>query len=127
MAERPLDAKGLPEGYPFKPEYEITPRETAAAITARRPGFVLIDIREAEELAICRVAGAVHIPMGDLATRINEIDADESTPISLICHTGRRSLHATLFLHKQGLAGVRSVAGGIDLWSRDIDATVPRY
>ena len=69
----------------------------------------------------------MHIPMGDLATRINEIDADEDTTVALICHSGRRSLKATLYLQQQGLAGTRSVAGGIDWWSLRIDPTVPRY
>jgi len=73
------------------------------------------------------IDGALHIPMGETASRLNEIDADETTPIGVICHSGRRSLQVTMYLHEQGLSGARSVAGGIDLWSVDVDPNVPRY
>lgn len=125
--DRPIGPEGLPEGYPFKPEYEITPRETAAAISDDRADFVLIDVREADELAVAAVAGAIHIPLGDLQTRINEVDADEDTTLAVICHSGVRSLKAAIYLQQTGLSGARSVAGGIDLWSRDVDPAVPRY
>lgn len=120
-------------------EYENPPRwhfqeglEISVPETAKRHGeageeLLLIDIREPEELDICSIEGAIHIPMGDLPSRVNEIDADEDTTIALICHTGRRSLNATIFLQKQGLAGTRSVAGGIEWWSLRIDPSVPRY
>ncbi len=116
-----------PPRWHFQDGLEISVPETAARKQAGDEDFVLIDIREPEELAVCSIEGAVHIPMGDLATRINEIDADEDTTIALICHSGRRSLKATLYLQQQGLTGTRSVAGGIDWWSLRIDPTVPRY
>lgn len=116
-----------PPRWHFQQGLEISVPETAQRLQAGDEGFVLIDIREPDELAVCSVEGAVHIPMGDLATRINEIDADEDTTVALICHSGRRSLKATLYLQQQGLAGTRSVAGGIDWWSLRIDPTVPRY
>ena len=125
--DRPIGDDGLPEGYPFKPEYEVTPRETAGALRDGRDGFVLIDVREAGELAVASVEGAVHIPLGDLQTRINEIDADEDTELAVICHTGVRSLKAAIYLQQIGLSGARSVAGGSDRWSRDVDPSVPRY
>ncbi|MFG0299582.1 MAG: rhodanese-like domain-containing protein [Phycisphaerales bacterium JB047] len=116
-----------PPRWHFQDGLEISVPETAQRLHADDAGFVLIDIREPDELAVCSVKGAVHIPMGDLATRIHEIDADEDTTVALICHTGRRSLKATLYLQQQGLAGTRSVAGGIDWWSLRIDPSVPRY
>lgn len=90
-------------------------------------GFVLVDIREAEELAIARIEGAVWIPLGELATRIHEVDAGEEGTIALICHSGRRSLAATVALQRAGMDEVRSVAGGIDAWSVRIDPGVSRY
>ncbi len=116
-----------PPRWHFQDGLEISAPEAAKRHRDKQNDFVLIDIRESEELDICSVEGAIHIPMGDLASRINEIDADEDTTIALICHTGRRSLNATLFLHQQGLAGTRSVAGGIEWWSLRIDPSVPRY
>lgn len=116
-----------PPRWHFQDGLEISVPETAQMLAAHKDDFVLIDIREPDELTLCSIDGAVHIPMGDLPTRINEIDADEDTTIALICHTGRRSLKATIFLQQQGLSGTRSVAGGIDWWSLRIDPTVPRY
>lgn len=116
-----------PPRWHFQDGLEISVPETAKRHGGSENDFVLIDIREAEELDICSIEGAIHIPMGDLPSRVNEIDADEETTIALICHTGRRSLNATLFLQQQGLAGTRSVAGGIEWWSLRIDPSVPRY
>ena len=116
-----------PPRWHFQEGLEISVPETAKRFKEGDQDFVLIDIREPEELQICSIENALHIPMGDLPSRINEIDADEDTTIALICHSGRRSLNATIFLHQQGLAGARSVAGGIDWWSLRIDPSVPRY
>ena len=116
-----------PPRWHFQDGLEISVPDTAKLHAEKADEFVLIDIRESEELDICSVEGAIHIPMGDLPSRINEIDADEDTTIALICHTARRSLNATLFLHQQGLTGTRSVAGGIEWWSLRIDPSIPRY
>lgn len=116
-----------PPRWHFQEGLEISVPETAEQHRSGKDGFILIDIREQEELDICSIDGALHIPMGDLPARMNEVDADEDTTIALICHTGRRSLKATLFLHQQGFAGTRSVAGGIDWWSLRIDPGVARY
>lgn len=123
----PIHEHENPPRWHFQDGLEISIPETAERHRRSDEGFVLVDIREPDELAVCSIEGAVHIPMGDLASRINEIDADEDTTIALICHTGRRSLKATIFLQQQGLAGTRSVAGGIDWWSLRIDPSVPRY
>lgn len=116
-----------PPRWHFQESLEISVVDTAKRHSEGDDDFVLIDIREPEELAICSIGGATHIPMGDLPSRINEIDADEDTTIALICHSGRRSLNAVIFLQRQGLSGARSVAGGIDWWSLRIDPGVPRY
>ena len=107
------------------PAFEISVEDTRAGMDAGR--LMLIDIREAEELAIASIEGAVWIPMGELGARINEIDAGEAETIALVCHTGRRSLSAAVALQRAGFEKVRSVAGGIEAWSRRIDPGVPRY
>ena len=107
------------------PAFEISVEDTRAGMDAGR--LMLIDIREAEELAIASIEGAVWIPMGELGARINEIDAGEAETIALVCHTGRRSLSAAVALQRAGFEEVRSVAGGIEAWSRRIDPGVPRY
>lgn len=117
-----------PPRWPFKPELEISVPETASLFND--PGdtdFVLLDIREPEELQVASIQGTLNIPMGDIPSKIIELDVDEDTTIAVICHSGRRSLKVALYMQQQGLKGTRSVAGGIDWWSLKIDPTVPRY
>lgn len=125
MPERGLDDAGMPQGSRVREGLEITPRDAAAGLGANE--LILIDVREPEELALASIEGAVHIPLGELKTRVHEIDADEDTPIGVICHHGIRSFHAAIYLQQEGLLGARSVAGGIDLWSRAVDPGTPRY
>lgn len=105
-------------------DLELTPEQAAGAV---REGAVLLDVREPAELAAASVEGAVHIPMGDVKTRINELDIEEDHPIAVLCHHGQRSLMVTLYLREQGFENARSVQGGIDLWSQTVDPSIPRY
>ncbi|MEK6815069.1 MAG: rhodanese-like domain-containing protein [Nitrospirota bacterium] len=86
---------------------------------------VLLDIRNPWEVQVARIEGATHIPMAELQYRLEEIPKDKE--VFMVCHTGRRSLTATMFLRQAGMDNVRNLAGGIDAWSREVDPTVPRY
>ena len=86
---------------------------------------MLLDVREAWELDIAAILGATHIPMGDIPSRLQELDPDQPTVV--LCHHGARSLNVTIWLRQQGLEQVQSLAGGIDQWSRSIDPAIPRY
>jgi rhodanese-related sulfurtransferase len=115
----------LPVGYPFRPEFEVTPRRVRDLL--KSGGVYLIDCRSAEEVAAARIAGAEHIPMEVLAARVEEIEeAAGDRPIVVHCHMGGRSMKAALFLKGRGL-DASSMAGGIELWAVDIDPKVPRY
>jgi rhodanese-related sulfurtransferase len=126
-----LDRRGLPAGYPFRPEIEITPRETRDAMAApegERP--LVVDCRRGDEWDLCRIAGAVHLPMDEVERRADELEDDDGKrdhPVIVYCHHGRRSLRVAAALQAMGFKNVRSMAGGIDLWSVDIDPQVPRY
>lgn len=130
-AKPTLDARGLPAGYPFKPDWEITPRETKQQLdAASADSFVLLDCRRPEEWQATRIAGVKHIPMADIERRADELESDagtRDTPIVVHCHHGMRSLKVTAALRAMGFTNVRSMAGGIDLWSVDVDPTVARY
>lgn len=123
--DTPLDARGLPVGYGFQDEYEILPRDAAAGMKAK--SLVLLDCRLDEELATAAIAGAVHIPLEELPVRMEEIEVPEGATLAVICHHGRRSLRAALLLRQNGFESAMSVAGGIEVWSRAVDAGVPRY
>lgn len=127
--EPPLDDRGLPAGYQFKPDWELTPPQAHAALRAPAPPL-LLDVRTPDEHATARIAGSVLIPLQDLEKRLDELEADDGSrrrPIIVHCYAGGRSMKATALLRASGFADVRSMAGGIDAWSRAIDPSVPRY
>jgi rhodanese-related sulfurtransferase len=88
--------------------------------------FVLLDCREASEVATARIEGSVHIPMREVPARLAEI-GDKSERIVVHCHHGGRSLRVTHFLRQHGFDNVQNMAGGIDAWSLEVDPSVPRY
>ncbi len=92
---------------------------------ARRPELVLVDVREPREAEIAHIAGARLIPLRELPGRLAELSGHGD--IVTLCHHGPRSLKAREILKGAGFANVRSLAGGIDAWSREVDSEVPRY
>jgi adenylyltransferase/sulfurtransferase len=88
-------------------------------------GVQLVDVREPWEWAICRLPGAIHVPLGELQTLHAQLDPARETIV--YCHHGSRSLAAAEHLLSVGFRRVCNLAGGIDRWSREIDPSVPRY
>lgn len=129
MTGAPLDERGLPLGYPFRPELEITPREALAAMQRADAPLLVVDVRTQKELAVASVPGAMHVPLDELASRAGEIEAamGDERPVAFLCHHGVRSMKAALFMRQRGVEEAVSVAGGIDLWSIAADPSVPRY
>jgi len=93
-------------------------RETDAAVT-------FLDVREDSELAICRIEGALHIPMGEIPERAESLPKDR--PVIIFCHHGMRSANVQRYLEAAGFDNLMNLAGGIHAWSRDVDSTVPTY
>jgi adenylyltransferase/sulfurtransferase len=89
------------------------------------PGLVVIDVREPHEYEIARIDGARLIPLSELPGRLGEIDG--RAEIVTHCHHGQRSLRALELLKGAGFSHVRSLQGGIDAWSVEVDPEVPRY
>ena len=121
-----LDARGLPEGYPFNPEWEVSPRELRELLKGPDAPLVL-DVRTEQERAIACIAGSMLVPLAELESRIESLRDHEDRPIVTQCHHGVRSLRAAAALRRAGFEQVRSLAGGIHLWSVDIDPSVPIY
>jgi len=86
---------------------------------------VVLDVREAEELAICRFETALHIPMQQIPARLAELPMNE--PLVVICHHGMRSMQVVNFLRDAGRHNAVNLDGGIDAWARQIDAAMQRY
>ncbi len=106
---------------------ETSPQDVQQRIDAGEP-LLLIDVREPEEFAITRIAGATLIPVRNIAASLQELDAKagEATLI-VFCHHGVRSLNVVHWLREQGVPGCQSMSGGIDAWSTLVDPSVPRY
>ena len=102
---------------------EISPSEFVAR-RERGDNLTLLDVREDWELGVASVPDIVHIPMGQVADRLNEIARDK--PVVVLCRSGRRSFEVAKFLQQNGFEAV-NLAGGILAWSRDLDATIPTY
>jgi rhodanese-related sulfurtransferase len=103
---------------------EIAPRALKLRLE-RGDTLTIVDVREPEEIAIAPFPGAVHIPMGDIPSRISEIDPDSE--IVVVCHHGLRSAQVAGYLARMDFARVLNLAGGIDAWSMEVDPAVRRY
>ena len=97
----------------------------AALSDPDRPRPILLDVREPWEWQLARIEGSRHIPMRDIPGRSEELD--KTQPTVVICHHGVRSLQVVAFLERQGYERVYNIAGGIDAWAREVDASVPLY
>ena len=90
-----------------------TPEISIEAFAAEREAGITVDVREKGEYAQAHVPGAVLLPMGQLASRLGELD--RSTRVHVICASGNRSKAMTDLLVAAGFDAV-SVAGGTQAW-----------
>jgi adenylyltransferase/sulfurtransferase len=105
-------------------DFEITPLDLKAKMD-RGDQFVLVDVREPEEYAICRIPGSKLIPLRTVYERLHELSsADE---IVVHCRSGVRSGQAVEFMKQAGYRKVKNLVGGILRWSDDVDPSVPKY
>jgi rhodanese-related sulfurtransferase len=106
-------------------DYEITPEEVKAKLD-RHETFTLLDVREPWEYETARMNASKLMPMGDVPSRAHQ-ELDPEDHIVVVCHHGVRSMNVTAWLRQQGFEKAQSMRGGIDAWSRQIDAAVPKY
>ena len=120
----------------------ITPTATAAATSStedadeatveelktrldRHESFLLLDVREPQEFEICRIPGSVLIPLGDLPSRLFELEGRDDMIVH--CKSGVRSGKAVKLLREAGYSKARNLKGGILAWINRIDPTLPKY
>lgn len=103
---------------------EINCQELKDLIDAKA-AFELIDVREEHEYEFNRIEGSKWIPLGELESRINELDPKKSFVMQ--CRSGARSAEAARILLANGFTDVRNLVGGINLWAVVIDPTIPQY
>jgi rhodanese-related sulfurtransferase len=105
-------------------DLQITPAEAKAHLDGEEP-VLLVDVREPWETQLCHIAGAQLIPMGSIPANLQRLDFEGE--VICYCHHGVRSLDVAVWLRSQGVERARSMTGGIDRWSAEVDPKVPRY
>lgn len=85
----------------------------------------ILDVREPSELRVSAMPGAINIPLGELPSRLAELDASQNWVV--LCRAGIRSGHATNYLVANGFERVRNILGGLNAWSKEIDPRQPIY
>lgn len=110
---------------------QVRPLQLAAWLASVRGhgAPVVLDVREAAELAIASVQPdgfeLLHMPMGVVPARLHELDLQQ--PIACLCHHGGRSMQVASFLQARGFTHVANIAGGINAWSNELDPAIARY
>ncbi len=81
-------------------------------------GALLLDVREPAEYAAIHAPNAKLIPLGEVGSRLNELEAYKNKPIAVMCRSGRRSAKAVALLQEAGFTQVSNVQGGIQAWEQ---------
>jgi sulfur-carrier protein adenylyltransferase/sulfurtransferase len=102
----------------------MTVNELQVELEGASPPIVL-DIRESHELEVSALPNVLHVPMSELADRLDDIPLDAD--LVVLCRVGSRSARVTAFLLGQGFETVRNVEGGINEWARQIDPSLEQY
>lgn len=106
---------------------EVTPQGLQAALLCNEPAPIrLLDIRTREEFETVQIRGSELFSQALMQTILMEWNR-ETGLIVLIDHQGARSLDAAAYFSGHGFTNVRALSGGIDAWSQEIDADLPRY
>ena len=103
--------------------WDITAPELAERLKSNH--IRLIDVREPHELEISRIPGADLIPLGQLASRLSELDSAQE--MVLFCKSGSRSTRGLELLVSAGFRKVQNLKGGINAWAREVDHNLPEY
>jgi len=104
---------------------EISVEETHRLVKAKPDAALLIDVREPDEVEICRLENARHIPMRQIPESLASLPTDRQ--LLIYCHHGGRSRRVTEYLRARGFSAATNVAGGIDAWAQTIDPKMARY
>jgi len=102
----------------------VTPLQLKVLLDKNSDLFVL-DVREPNELAICRLENSRDIPLGILPLRYEEVPRDK--PVIVLCKMGGRSAQAMQFLQSKGYRNVSNLVGGIIRWIDEVDPSLKKY
>ena len=111
-------------GHEADQKMQISAREVAERLQAGEQ-LPLIDVRSREEWDAVHIKGATFFTQELMQKIISEWPKDRE--FVFVCHLGMRSLDAASFFAGHGFQHARSMTGGIDAWSREVDPDLPRY
>ena len=104
---------------------EITPAELKQRLD-NGDDIQIVDVREDNEVTIGRIPNSIHIPLGQILSRMKDIDPNRETVVH--CKMGGRSSRAIEALQRSGFQGkLINLKGGILRWSDEVDPSVPKY
>ncbi len=116
----PRDQDPLPAGAAPGAVRRLSANDLRALLQANTA--LLVDVREPHEFAAGHLAGARHIPLGELPRRLAEIPKD-AAPV-FICRSGGRSLAACSMALAAGIASPANLDGGLQAWAREVDPSL---
>ncbi|MCA8918919.1 MAG: molybdopterin-synthase adenylyltransferase MoeB [Planctomycetes bacterium] len=105
---------------------EITPAQLKERMDKGDKPY-LVDVRNANELDICKLPFDAWIPLPEFGSRWEELADKKDTEVVIYCRSGGRSGQVVRFLQEQGFSNVRNMIGGMLRWSDDVDSTVAKY
>lgn len=117
----PASPKPAPMDYPL----ELPVTDAKHALEAAPAGTAIIDVREPYEVEICRVPGALFIPMRQIPASLGTLPRDKH--LFILCHHGSRSMNVTQYLRANGYPAVTNIAGGIAAWADQLEPKMQRY
>lgn len=112
-AKDPVNMAGFVASNYLSGDYETI--EAAELMNTLKPDQQLLDIREPEETELGMIKSAIHIPLGELRARLNELDRNKE--ILTFCSVGLRSYLALRILKLNGFKRVRNLNGGYRMYS----------
>lgn len=105
---------------PFMPEITVTELKERLD---NGDDIQIIDVREANEVAVGAIPNSIHIPLAQVINRMSEIDPARQTVVH--CKMGGRSARAIQALKQSGFTGnLLNLKGGIIAWSNEVDRSV---
>lgn len=109
---------------PDNPATDIT---VQAFAEVRESGavYTLLDVREADEIAICAFDDSLNIPMQQTPANLDKLPG--AGTLVVVCHLGQRSAQVAAWLRQNGFPNAVNLAGGIDAWAREVDNDFPIY
>lgn len=108
---------------------EITVQELKERLESESPNVFLLDVREPFEQYQSKINynNSKLIPVGELANRLDELEAQKDKEIVCLCRSGNRSEQACKLLEQEGFENVNNLKGGINKWAKEIDTSLPVY